>query len=279
MFDLDELKLCINNLKKINNKLYSNTILMNDELEKLSLDSNTFLHFSNEVVCIFVKESGFYRMHYYTNSPFNCRCIKDAIISQNLDVPVIIDVFGKQSKIKEHINAMEDIGCEIYASYHRWQRKADETEKFPFDYASMSQMFSGIEVGYASTSDINEAMRIINDSFEPFIAYVPDRNKLTKAVENNELFTIRLDGRLIGIFCVEVLGDKVVFMHNLVVDKEIDGSALGVLLFTYAIETYPKGTAFSFWIDDVNHKSIRIANKFKFIRDENMGYHIIKYAI
>lgn len=277
MFDLKELKLCINTLKKTNNKLYSNTILMNDELEKLSLDSDTFLYFSDEVVCIFIKENGFYRMYYYTNSPYDCRCIKDAIIVQKLDMPVIIDVFGKQSKIKEHVNAMEDIGCDIFASYHRWQRKADETNEFPFDYASMSEMFSGVEVGYANTSDIDEAVRIINDSFDPFIAYVSDRNKITKAVANNELFSIRQDGRLTGIFCVEVLGNNVVFLHSLVVDKETDGSALGVLLFTYTLETYPKGTAFSCWIDDVNHKSIRIAKKFKFIRDVNMGYYIIKY--
>ncbi|SHO53568.1 GNAT family N-acetyltransferase [Anaerocolumna xylanovorans] len=276
MFDVKNLRNKIDNLKQNHGSFYSNSILMNNIIEKMAADENTTLDITKDGAFILQKEKEFFRLYYYLTDSDNALEVKKYLLQKGITKPVIIDVTGRINSVQRHVAKMKEEDIKLHARYNRWllykKNNSEETR-----FSSISNM-NEISCGFAKIREEKVVLNIFQEAFEPYISHVPTKATIRAHIEKNEICTIYKNSVLMGAFCFERLDSSNVHLNVIAISKEYSGLGLGLILYEYVLQLFSENTKFICWIDETNMPSIRMHQALGFSKDEKMIFDILIYS-
>ena len=119
MFSKDEFNEKTKCLKDKYVKLFSNTMLMGAELDRLSSKSNTELLIDNDEIFILEPDNGFSHMYCVIPAADAAARIKTFSSEKHLD-EIVFDLTGRSKGVIKMAQELCELGIEPYAKYNRF---------------------------------------------------------------------------------------------------------------------------------------------------------------
>ncbi len=209
----------------------------------LNLIENCYFFVRENSIFILKKEEEFYRFYYFLSDYKAINDLNDFF--QMHKKTIILEVASRKSLDKSLYN---NIGFSPYKVYSRYS--ADKKSK----------KFEIIE--FAKVQDIEDIKKMIDNTFDVLVDYVPSISDLNTLIGKEEIFIIKQDNEIAGIAIYEKKGAKDTYYLRLTcVHPDYRGRSIGYYLISGLPLENKRCTA---WIDDDN----KIAKKL----DIGVGY-------
>ena len=169
--------------------------------------------------------------------------------------PIVLEIISN-SKINE--NLYTQIGFKHYKVYSRY--RTDKKNK-NFDMVKIAKL-----------EDIEEILKLINETFDPLSDYIPNNDELKELILKEEVFIVTVDYKLAGVSIYEKKNKNYYFRLSCVHPNHRPG-LIGYML---ASTTPQNGENYSTWIDDNNLEAIKLNTFLGYKEDGTKNYIFVK---
>lgn len=266
MFDLPSYVEKITQLKKQNPKCLTNNFLNYEELKALSQKEETGFLYNQNAAVIFDNDNGVNRVYFNLLSLQTAGSLKELLDLGNFAKPYIIDCLGKEVFLEELKSTFENNGIKLYTKMNRWRAaKIHNLLKLKQTDGMMP----------AKVENVKEINNLLNEVFDPYVSHLPSEENLKNLIENNLVFCIKEENKIIAVFCFELLGKESIYFYQDAVDKDYQGTGIGVLLLHYSLQHYKGMKNFTGWIEYTNQVSEKMHSFLGMKKDGLMDYVFI----
>lgn len=266
MFDLQKYIDKVTKLKKQNPKCLTNNFLNYNELQLLSKKAKVELLYNEEAIVILDNDNNVNRVYFNLSSLENANVLSKLLDLGDLEKPYIIDCLGKEAFLENLKSVFESNGINLYTKMNRW--RANKLHNL-LKLKQTDNMMS------ANVDDINEINKLLNEVFDPYVSHLPSEEKLKNLIENNLVFCIKENNKIIAVFCLELLGKESIYFYQDAVRKDYQGTGIGVLLLHYSLQHYKEMKNFTGWIEYTNQVSEKMHSFLGMKKDGLMDYVFI----
>lgn len=266
MFDLQKYVDKVTQLKIQYPKYLTNNFLNYIELQSLSKKENVELLYNKEAIVILDKDNNVNRVYFILSSLENADMLSKLLESGSLDKPYIIDCLGKEAFLENLKSAFENNGINLYTKMNRW--RANKLHNLLKLKQNDSMMPAKLEY-------VSEIKKLLDEVFDPYVSHLPSEAKLKKLIENNLVFCIKEEKKIIAVFCFELLGKESIYFYQDAVHKDYQGTGIGVLLLHYSLQNYKDKKNFTGWIEYTNKVSEKMHSFLGMKKDGLMDYVFI----
>lgn len=270
MFSKDEFNEKTKSLKDKYVKLFSNTMLMGAELDRLSSKSNTELLIDNDEIFILEPDNGFSHMYCVIPAADAAARIKTFSSEKHLD-EIVFDLTGRSKGVIKMAQELCELGIEPYAKYNRFTLSKRKT--LPSFYRNIC-CSPDISFGFATEDEAETISEIFKDAFDKYTSHVPFTvEKVKDHINKNEICCAYYKGKTAAAFCFERLDEKNIHLNVVASAREYDSFGLGMLLYEFVLDQFSEDTFFICWIEENNSASINMHDSFGFVKDEKMLFY------
>lgn len=266
MFDLQNYIDKVTQLKKHNPKSLTNNFLNYKELQLLSKKANVELLYNEAAIVILDNDNNVNRVYFILSSLKNVSMLSDLLRAGNLDKPYIIDCLGKEKFLEDLKKAFESSGIKLYTKMNRW--RANKLH-------NLLKLKQTVNMMLAKAEDVKKIKNLLDEVFDPYVSHLPSEEKLKNLIENNLVFCIKEENKIIAVFCFELLGKESIYFYQDAVDKDYQGTGIGVLLLHYSLQHYKGMKNFTGWIEYTNQVSEKMHSFLGMKKDGLMDYVFI----
>ncbi len=266
MFDLPSYVEKITQLKKQNPKCLTNNFLNYEELKALSQKEETGFLYNQNAAVIFDNDNGVNRVYFNLLSLQTASSLKELLNLGNFAKPYIIDCLGKEVFLEELKNAFENNDIKLYTKMNRWRAaKLNGLKNIKLTDNMMP----------AQIGDSGEIIKLLNDTFDPFVSHLPTEEKLKNLIESKLIFCIKESNRIIAAFCFEKFANESLYVYQIAVDKNFRGLGVGKKVVHYALSNFQDKKTYTSWVEHNNISSQKIHENVGFIKDGLSDYVFI----
>lgn len=266
MFDLSSYVEKITQLKKQNPKCLTNNFLNYEELKALSQKEETGFLYNQNAAVIFDNDNGVNRVYFNLLSLQTAGSLKELLDLGNFAKPYIIDCLGKEVFLEELKSTFENNGIKLYAKMNRWRAaKLNGLENF-----KQTDNMLPAQIG-----NIGEIVKLLNDTFDPYVSHLPTEEKLKNLIENTLVFCMKENNKIIAAFCFEKFANESFYVYQIAVDKNFRGHGVGKEIVHYAFSNYQNKKIYTSWVEHNNISSQNLHKDVGFIKDGLSDYVFI----
>lgn len=247
MFDVQELFAQVNRIKKENSYVGNNYLTLS-ALTEFSVQEDSLLIYNNDAIALICEDVGVTRLHFYLSTQ-NAVPALEELLETVPRRPILVDCVGREEQIDILSQILCKGGFEHYTRMSRLRGKTIHVTSLP----------RGTEaVQLACPQDVEEIVELLNQVFDPYVSHLPKREKLLYLIENQLIYCVKKDGRVIGAECFERIGKQGLYLYQSVVEQKYRGSGLGSLLWQYSLYHLQDSYFFlTVWVEDNNFGPIQ----------------------
>lgn len=269
MFDIYELMKQAERLKT-GREMVTNNFLTRPELERFSKDPDSRLLFNDKAITLFCKDNGVNRLYYHLSSGRDAAYLKN-LISMLPDRPLIADCVGKLPYLDELERSLCDIGFERYVHMSRWRAgRVNHLSESRFSSMEKSGNFR-----LAMSADLEEIMKILYDTFDPFDAQLPTREFLQELIDDKLVFCATKNRQIIAVECLQRVGRNGIYAYLDAVIPQFRNSGMGIFIWQYALYHFRDCKNFTSWTNDKNTPANRMHEMLGYAYDGLHDYILI----
>ncbi|USG65729.1 GNAT family N-acetyltransferase [Brevibacillus ruminantium] len=252
--DFETLVKKISEIRKCKGFLTNTFFTMQQLRAMLDLDHVTIMLTENAVV-ILMEEDQLIRLFFYVTDLASLQQIKSAL-SGFKGKPIIADIIGRDKQVENIINGLKLYNFHKHSTMIRMKRPGLENQ-----YKEVSN------VTLATQGRVDEIMHLLYSEFDIYISHPPNREKLLRAIQNNEVTLVIQQNEIAGLAYFERLGEKLIYLYQLVVDKRFRGQGIADHLLTYQFNQLSKDVICQLWVESNNTFAINKYEKYHFAPD------------
>lgn len=253
----------VNEIRKGNKYFITNAFFNFKQLQSMFDMNNVVLKIKKSVIFILLEEDNFIRLYYYAASLEELKEML-TLLPKHPNKTIIVEVVGKKNQIKNCINELEKLNFGMYSKLIRMKRLGQECKKIEIS-----------NVRAASEDRINEIINILYSEFDTFISHLPTKEKVLKSIKNNEIMVVIEQQKIVALAYFENIGDKLLYLYQLVVDKSSRGKGLADNLLMYKFQNLTKDVTCQLWVEECNQHARHKYAKFNFVPDGIVDYIMV----
>ena len=229
----------------------SNCFFLPDTL-KAKLDAGVLYseHISDGII-IFEDNGSFYRCYYY----FSDQAPEQSL---NVDKDCVIEFpFNTEPNAKQlsQIDIISRLGFTL--GRRSGLMKLEKEGLIPYEAQASAPC-----IETAALSDADEILALLNKSFNPLYAFLPDKAELSEIINNENAFVVHMDGRVAGAL-VSGMEKNAATIMQLAVYPEYRGRGIAKRLLQGYHNRYKDSTShFKHWVDLDNTGAIKLYRSF-----------------
>ncbi|WP_326401367.1 GNAT family N-acetyltransferase [Paenibacillus ottowii] len=206
-------------------------------------------------IVILVEEDQLVRLYFYATDLASLQQIKNTLLNFK-GKPIIADIIGRDKQSEIIINQLELYNFHKYSTLIRMKRSGLENRNKEVSHVTL-----------ATEDRVNEIMRLLYLEFDIYISHLPNRKKLLKAIQNNEVTLVIQKNEIAGLAYFEKLGEKLIYLYQLVVDKRFRGQGIADRLLTHQLNQLSEDMTCQLWVESNNLFAINKYEKYHFASD------------
>lgn len=269
MFDIHEYMRQVDSLKT-GGRLITNNFLSASNLEQISQEEESELQYNEKAVALFRKDYVVNRLYFHVASPEDISFLKELLLKAPYK-PVVTDCVGKKNDLDPLEDALCGIGFETHVHMSRWK-----TSRINFISESMLRyMYESDDFFKAKSSDTDAIAAILDDTFDPYVSWLPTRESLTELINDGLIFCAARAGHIIAVACLQKIGRSSIYSYQLAVVPRLRSSGIGYMLWQYALSHFKDSRIITSWSDDKNTAINRLHEMAGFTCDGLRDYVLI----
>lgn len=230
-------------------------------IEELKEQNRLWLNIGAQSSIILVADNDdILRLYFYASNKEYLKEVISLIPAHNGSI--ICDVIGRDEKIGELVQALNNVGFEIYAKFQRMLcneiNVVDNTEE------------TGVE--FASPNDVDEILDITYSEFDPLTARIPSKSVLLNKINNKEVFIVRKDDRVAGFTSFDSNNKKVALLDHVIVRPEYRNQNIARRILYYKWAKYNQSKFYILWVNELCKGPIKYHECNGFIKDGIYDY-------
>lgn len=220
----------------------------------LDMDHVTII-FTEKAVVILMEEDQLIRLFFYVADLASLQQIRSAL-SGFKGKPIIADIIGRDKQAENVINGLQLYNFHKYSTMIRMKRPGLEYQNKEVSNVTL-----------ATQDRVDEIMHLLYSEFDICISHLPNRGKLLRAIQNNEVTLVIQQNEIVGLAYFEKLGEKLIYLYQLVVDKRFRGKGLADHLLNHQFNQLSKDVICQLWVESNNTIAINKYEKYHFAPD------------
>ncbi len=270
MFSTEDFSKNMERLKKENGKLFSNTMLMGAELERLACHNCTQLIVRSSEMFIIEPDDGFSHVYFVVPAENAAGSLK-SFVSGYHGRKLVFDLVGRTKGVTAMVEKLAALGLEPYAEYNRYVLHRRKTSEGFYRNICYSP---DITYGFAKEEGTDRISEIFTDVFDRYTSHIPfSAEEVSQHIAKGEICCAYYKGRIAAAFCFERLDEKNIHLNVVASVHEYDSLGIGMLLYEYVLDLFLEDTSFVCWIEKNNSASINMHDSFGFIKDKKMLFY------
>lgn len=259
----DQLANKINELRRKNKNIITNSFFTMQQLQYMIQSYKAIVRISDDAIAILIEEEQFIRLYFYVSS-FDSLSQVILMITPYVNKVIIADVIGKNPQAEKLAYELENLGFSKHNELIRMNRSP--------------QKITDIDVSnviIATPDKCDEIMNILYNEFDVYTSHLPNREKLFKSINNKEIIIVEQQEKIIGLAYFEKLGERLNYLYQIVVDKKFRGQGVADNLLMYKFLHSPKDLVCQLWVEVNNQYAINKYLKYNFAPDGLFDYIMI----
>jgi len=198
----------------------------------------------DNAIFILMEEDQLFRLYFYAADLASLQQIQNVLPGVK-GKPILADIIGRNKQAENIINRLQLYNFHKYSTLIRMKRPGLERRDIEVS-----------PVILASEDRLDEIMNLLYLEFDINISHLPNRNKLLRALQNNEITLVIQQNEIAGLAYFERLGEKLIYLYQLVVDKRFRGQGIADRLLTHQFNQISEDVICQLWVESNNHFAI-----------------------
>ncbi len=253
--DLETLNKKMNEIRECRGHL-TNAFFTVQQLNAILDLDHVSIKLTDSAIVILMEEEQLIRLYFYAADLTSLQQVKSTLLGFK-GKPIIADIIGRGKQVENIINGLRLYNFNKYSTLIRMKRPGLENR-------SKDEM---PRVTLATQDRADEIMHLLSSEFDVCISHLPTRIKLLRAIQNNEITLIIQQNEIAGLAYFERLGEKLIYLYQLVVDKRFRGQGIADRLLTHQFNQLSGDVACQLWVELNNPSAINKYEKYHFAPD------------
>ncbi|MDY8045192.1 GNAT family N-acetyltransferase [Paenibacillus polymyxa] len=206
-------------------------------------------------IVILMEEDQLMRLYFYAADLASLQQIRSTLLDFK-GKPIIADIIGRDEQALNIINGLQLYNFHKYSTLIRMKRPGLENRNKEVSHVTL-----------ATENRVDEIMNLLYSEFDIYISHLPNREKLLKAIGNNEVTLVTQQNEIAGFAYFERLGEKLIYLYQLVVDKRFRGQGIADRLLTHQFNQLSEDVTCQLWVESNNPFAINKYEKYHFVPD------------
>ncbi|PWW08318.1 ribosomal protein S18 acetylase RimI-like enzyme [Paenibacillus cellulosilyticus] len=213
------------------------------------------VRFAENTVIILEEEEQLVRLYFYAADLTSLQQVQRILVDFK-GKPIIADVVGRDRQVDPIVNGLQLSNFYKCSTLIRMKRLGSESR-----YEEVS------DVTLATQDRVDEIMDLLYLEFDSHISHLPNRHKLLEAINNKEVTLVIQHNEIAGLAYFERLGEKLVYLYQLVVDKRYRGQGVADRLLKHQFDQLSKDVVCQLWVESSNVVAINKYERYHFAPD------------
>ena len=269
MFEVKELLGQINRLKT-GEEIVTNNFLTLSDLEKLSENCDSTLLFNDKAIALFCKDNVVNRLYFHMAKERGEGFLRELLL-QTPYKPFVVDCVGKRPYLDNLEKTLCGMGFVPYVHMSRWRA----TQIRFLSESKLQSMKTSGRFRLAITEDMDEIMKILYDTFDPYDSQLPTEEFLLNLISEGLVFCATMDDTIIAVECLQRVGRNGIYSYLGAVVPKHRNSGMGFFIWQYALSYFRNCHSFTSWSDDKNIPANRVHEMLGYTYDGLHDYILV----
>jgi ribosomal protein S18 acetylase RimI-like enzyme len=222
--------------------------------DMLDMDHVTIKMIENAVI-ILKEEDQLIRLYFYVDDSETLQQIPQ-VLFRFKQKPIIADIIERVKQREKLRDQLQKYSFHKHSTLIRMRSQALENR---------NKKLSNVTL--AKEDRVNEIMELLHSEFDVYISHLPDKAKLLRAIQNSEITLVIEQNQIAGLAYFERLGEKLIYLYQLVVDKRFRGQGIADILLMHQFNQLPNDVVCQLWVESNNFSAINKYEKYHFAPD------------
>lgn len=243
MFDISVLYKKIKKIKQQADKFQTNCYFDNYKLRNIAEKENSSLLIGLNYIFLIYDEMNFARLYYWISDIKDIIYIDNYLKNNVYPKDILLELLGTEESIREKKQHFLNVGFNSYSILSRYRAKFLKIK--PVNNTDITYHVLEKEA-------VEYVPELLLSNLDPYESHLPTLDYLYELQKQKLLYGAYDNNKLIGILCLEKIGENGIYIYQISIMKYYQGKGIGTDIENFAFTKYPESNNFTTWINDNN---------------------------